>query len=269
MLKNKQANVDYEELLNYFNAEDIKYTNEDIIDDGVEGTEYTVSIRDYETYEQEYEEIIEKYNMEMIEDELTAYTDYGYITINHEDEYINIAVVVFREEYDDDEDEELDEGIIQIEDIENLPFQNIEIPEYNGKWSAVDKYTTPNCTYYLFENDEHGDEDIYIVAKIVHGKIVETYETYDDIETCLRDNDIITEDIIPIEKSNDVNDFDDLDYISTCHKAFMDAIKNKPLTGELKDLVSKLANTYSDIDEIINFSGSYDEPDAIEHPTTT
>ena len=68
-------------------------------------------------------------------------------------------------------------------------LQNIRIPNYYNTWSAIDSLTVRigdenPITYYLMENDRYGDETFYLV---VTEDLKTIYETFDDIETCLRD----------------------------------------------------------------------------------
>lgn len=68
-------------------------------------------------------------------------------------------------------------------------LQNIQIPNYYYTWSAIDSLTVrigneAPVTYYLMENDKYGDETFYLV---VTEDLKTIYETFDDIETCLRD----------------------------------------------------------------------------------
>ena len=68
-------------------------------------------------------------------------------------------------------------------------LQEIKIPNYYNTWSAIDSLTIRiedenPVTYYLMENDKYGDETFYLV---VTEDLKTIYETFDDIETCLRD----------------------------------------------------------------------------------
>ena len=62
--------------------------------------------------------------------------------------------------------------------------QNMKIEGYSGKWSAIDSYDK----YYLMENDYYGDETCYLIIDNANTVIG---ETYDDIETALKDEGLI------------------------------------------------------------------------------
>lgn len=85
---------------------------------------------------------------------------------------------------------------------------SIKIPSYVGTWSPIDVFTTPMpdvTRYFLMENDKYGDETQYLV---VSEDLSEVYETYDDIETALRDEGILEsldEDIVKTSKGKWVN----------------------------------------------------------------
>ena len=69
------------------------------------------------------------------------------------------------------------------------------------------RVTVPNdldgeTTYYLMENEEWGDETCHLV---INKDQTEIYETYDDILTCLADEDIISYDDIS-KYENDVRE---------------------------------------------------------------
>ena len=72
-------------------------------------------------------------------------------------------------------------------------LKSIKIPGYTNTWSSIDVYDvtiSPSRSrrYFLMENDKYGDETFYLV---VSEDLSEIYETYDDIETALRDEDIL------------------------------------------------------------------------------
>lgn len=67
-------------------------------------------------------------------------------------------------------------------------MQDIKIKGYYNKWSAIDYMTVNNIEYYLMENNTYGDETCYLVITKDQSKI---FETFDDIETCLKDEEII------------------------------------------------------------------------------
>lgn len=82
---------------------------------------------------------------------------------------------------------EEEENNIIIEDVKE-EMQNINVPGYIGKWSAFEKCTVNNNTYYILEHNYYGDLTNYLV---VNNDLSIIFETYDDIVTCLCDYDII------------------------------------------------------------------------------
>ena len=71
-------------------------------------------------------------------------------------------------------------------------LDGIRIPGYTNRWSSIDEYKVGDKTYYLMENDTWGDETCGLV---ITPDFKEIYETFDDIETCLTDEGILTESI--------------------------------------------------------------------------
>ena len=81
--------------------------------------------------------------------------------------------------------EDLNESIHEL--------NSIRIPGYTNTWSSIDAYDVTvapgkSKRYFLMENDKYGDEAQYLV---VSEDLSEIYETYDDIETALRDEGIL------------------------------------------------------------------------------
>lgn len=81
-------------------------------------------------------------------------------------------------------------------------MQGIKLPDYYNTWSATDSLTVSidgkePVTYYLMENDVYGDETFYLV---VTEDLKTIYETFDGIETCLRD-ELDTDDIEIVGKA--------------------------------------------------------------------
>ena len=77
-------------------------------------------------------------------------------------------------------------------DEEAAELKEIEVPNYFDTWSSFDSMKVNGKTYYIMENDEWGDETFYLVITPDFEKI---YETFDDIETCLRDEGILTDEL--------------------------------------------------------------------------
>lgn len=67
-------------------------------------------------------------------------------------------------------------------------MQNIKIEGYRNHWSAIAKGKASGRIYYLMENDIYGDETCLLVID-TKGNVI--CETYDDIETALKDEGII------------------------------------------------------------------------------
>lgn len=67
-------------------------------------------------------------------------------------------------------------------------YENLKLEGYTNKWSAIDEMIVKNKTYYLMENNTWGDETCYLVIDENKNIIC---ETFDDIETALKDEGII------------------------------------------------------------------------------
>ena len=77
---------------------------------------------------------------------------------------------------------------MKIETVEDK-YQAVRLDGYTNTWSAFEKLITDDDTYYIFENDVWGDETCYVVT---HQENLEPIcETYDDIVTALKDEEII------------------------------------------------------------------------------
>lgn len=114
-------------------------------------------------------------------------------------------------------------------------MQGIKLPDYYNTWSAIDSLTVSidgkeSITYYLMENDVYGDETFHLV---VTKDLKTIYETFDDIETCLRDEGILEESLNEDTNKNSlkkevVRDF--LDFLSDHEIAKQDFVKYFNLT---------------------------------------
>lgn len=69
--------------------------------------------------------------------------------------------------------------------------QGIKIDGYKNRWSAFESVDVNGTVYYIFENDTWGDITCYLVIGYVDDSPVEIYETYDGLEQCLMDEDIL------------------------------------------------------------------------------
>ena len=69
--------------------------------------------------------------------------------------------------------------------------QGIKIDGYKNRWSAFEKAEVNGIAYYIFENDFWGDMTCFLVVGFADDSPVEIYETYDSLEQCLIDEDII------------------------------------------------------------------------------
>lgn len=88
----------------------------------------------------------------------------------------------------------LNENLFENELTESVhELVKIKVPGYTNTWTSFDTYDitiAPGVVkrYFILENDKWGDETWNLV---VSEDLSEVYETYDDIETCLRDEGII------------------------------------------------------------------------------
>lgn len=69
--------------------------------------------------------------------------------------------------------------------------QNVKIEGYSGRWSALEKTEYDGAVYYWYENNRYGDATCYLVCEWVDGILMQVFETYDGLEQCLIDEDII------------------------------------------------------------------------------
>lgn len=104
---------------------------------------------------------------------------------------------------------------------------SIKVPGYSNTWTSFDNYdvtAAPGVVkrYFILENDKWGDETVSLV---VSQDLSEVYETYDDIETCLRDEGIIDNLSESIEDKRDFK-IGDLVYVN-----------NRKITGYVKDIL--------------------------------
>lgn len=97
------------------------------------------------------------------------------------------------EEIEEEEENEEEDSYI-IEEVKN-ELQSIKIPSYVGKWSAFEKCIIENREFYIMEHDYYGDMTQYLVIECKYIKdmlcFFNVFETYDDIVTCLQDEEII------------------------------------------------------------------------------
>lgn len=70
-------------------------------------------------------------------------------------------------------------------------YQGVTIPDYTNTWSAFEKAKVGDKTYYIMEHDRYGDETCLLVCTFENGGVHVICETFDDIETALKDEDII------------------------------------------------------------------------------
>lgn len=115
-----------------------------------------------------------------------------------DDEIIKAFLTFVKYDANDDEIAELEDILDEFKSNKEkmltesvADLTSIKIPGYTDTWSAIDVFTTsgPDFTrYFLMENDKYGDETQYLV---VSEDLSEVYETYDDIETALRDEGIL------------------------------------------------------------------------------
>lgn len=127
-------------------------------------------------------------------------------------------------------------------------MQGIKLPDYYNTWSAIDSLTVSidgkePVTYYLMENDVYGDETFYLV---VTKDLKTIYETFDDIETCLRDEGVLNE---SYKNSWGVEVFDDEPWVE--YKDF-----------KIEHKFEKLYIIYNSVGETIGTANSIDEAKA-------
>ena len=89
-----------------------------------------------------------------------------------------------------------DKDNYHLSDEEINKFEHIKIPGYANKWYAIDgvhiRSYGEEYVYYLMENETWGDETAHLVVTADLNPN-EIYETYDDIETCLIDEGILSD----------------------------------------------------------------------------
>ena len=130
-------------------------------------------------------------------------------------------------------------------------LDGIKIPGYTNRWSSIDEYKIGEKTYYLMENDTWGDETCLLV---ITPDFKEIYETYDDIETCLTDEGILTESINKSElkeKYVDVDAFEDKELA----QAFEDIEKELDDINKVLDTLYKTPEKYISIKSLKEASG--------------
>ena len=96
------------------------------------------------------------------------------------DDYLKYNDVMSKEEFN-----EIVDSVLYKEQKER---DSIKIEGYTNTWSKIDSQTFNGETYYLMENDVYGDETCYVVLDSKN-KVV--CDTYDDIETSLKDYGVI------------------------------------------------------------------------------
>jgi hypothetical protein len=69
--------------------------------------------------------------------------------------------------------------------------QHVKIDGYRGKWSAIEKTIIDDATYYIYEHDSFGDETCYLVVEFIDDMPMRIFETYDGLEQCLIDEEVI------------------------------------------------------------------------------
>lgn len=82
-----------------------------------------------------------------------------------------------------------DAALKLAEEFTEDEYQGVRLDGYTNTWSAFDKLITDDDIYYIFENDVWGDETWYVVTR--QKNLEPICETYDDIETALKDEGII------------------------------------------------------------------------------
>ena len=127
----------------------------------------------------ELNKIVQKYDKDAYFDHEDAGIINAFIDKNAEGKSVD--------EYDASKDEKL---------------QGVRLRDYRNKWSAIDHMEVNGVDYYMFENDTYGDETYYVVTPNINDGPF--YETFDDIETCLRDEGILEESLKEEKKLDEI-----------------------------------------------------------------
>lgn len=69
--------------------------------------------------------------------------------------------------------------------------QSVKFDGYKGGWSALEKTVIGDATYYIYEHDVYGDETCYLVVEFIDDMPMRIFETYDGLEQCLIDEEVI------------------------------------------------------------------------------
>ena len=124
----------------------------------------------------------------------------------------NKTIIYYPLFIDDSSIEEVEPNKLQENSNNMKDFSNgVKIPGHTNTWGEIDSITLKDGkTYHLMENEKYGDETEYLV---INDDMTEVYETYDDILTCLADEDIITyeeKDEYETNRAADVTDHEQL-----------------------------------------------------------
>lgn len=163
-MDNKTQGIkDYNKILNLFDPTDIKYNEEEQIDDEIQMYSNIKNINN--EYSDIFNDLIKDYTKNEL-NEYIKYTDYGYILINNnEPDYITVMVSIYDENYEDEE--ELDESLVSIKN-EDL-FGHYDEIEDDGDYDAPYIPNQEPITYKGFDIykgvNEYDDETYYIFFK--------------------------------------------------------------------------------------------------------
>ena len=80
---------------------------------------------------------------------------------------------------------------IKREMVEDEDFQHIKISGKTGYWSATEKCTTENATYYLYKNDNDICHIPFVIVEYVDEQPITTFDTNVDLLTFLESECII------------------------------------------------------------------------------
>ena len=170
--------------------------------------------------DEDYEDMIGEYLVVEVEDQEDGRTkvevraELSYATLdNIADELNKIVQKYDKDAYFDHEDSGIINAFIdknaegktidEFKPYSDEKLNSIKIPGYTNKWSAIDHMEVNGTDYYMFENDIYGDETWYLVTSNINDGPF--YETYDNIETCLRDEGVLEESLKEDLKRSDIS----------------------------------------------------------------
>lgn len=239
--------------------------------------------------DEDYEDMIGEYLVVEVEDQEDGRTkvevraELSYATLdNIADELNKIVQKYDKDAYFDHEDAGIINAFIDknaqgkvIDEYgasKDEKLQSVRLRDYRNTWSAIDHMEVNGVDYYMFENDIFGDETYYVVTTNINNGPF--YETFDDIETCLRDEGILeeslTEGVNKKSLKKEVKDWArddyengvvlDIDDTAEFEKLLLDDHPDLKNRKDMPDLIYELKDLYFDTVDDLR-SGDYDELD--------